>query len=492
MKHTSRLRFFLFVFCLAASQPFFAQDQLGMRLGRHAGIWSAPLNPAHTALFPLKWDANVVSLDVFGENSYGFIKETSLQNLLRNSGKVVSAASIDDENPLRPGDILQDFFTDKRRMHGTFQSRVMGPSLSLRLGERHTVGIVTAVRGSASSYRVPGSLAYGALDRVPFGTNLTAKPFRMGGMAWAEVGILYALRSEEGSPITMSFGVVPKFLAGFEGFTARSRETFTFRQPTADSLEFDSGNWIYSLTTANADPNGSPSPQINGRGVGVDLGFSMSMPAEDSKDDHDYLWRVGASLTDFGLVRFRKGGAETHEVRFQQTVGVQSDDFMDAQNVQDLLDDVSRSFLGDPSKSLISNEFTIATPAALSLQADYRVVPMVYVAGLWVQRLPVLTNALRRPNTLAAVPRFEHRFGSVSLPVVLNDWRSLRLGLAARLGPLVVGSDNLSSFTRKDRLTGLDFYIGLKINAFSLKLADKVGGLSRRDRKWSSVGCFQF
>lgn len=85
----------------------------------------------------------------------------------------------------------------------------------------------------------------------------------------------------------------------------------------------------------------------------------------------------------------------------------------------------------------------------------------------------MLTNALRRPNTLAVVPRFEHRFGSVSVPVILNDWRSLRLGLAARLGPLVVGSDNLSSFTRKDRLTGLDFYIGLKINAFSLKLADK-------------------
>lgn len=263
--------------------------------------------------------------------NYGFIRQTSLQNLLRNSGKVV-AASIDDENPLRPGDILQDFFTDKRRMHGTFQTRVMGPSLSLRVGERHTVGIVTACAAARAAYRVPGSLAYGALDRVPFGTNLTAKPFHMGGMAWAEIGILYALRSEEGSPITMSFGVVPKFLAGFEGFTARSRETFTFRQPTADSLELTPAIGFTASPLPMPTRTARPAHKSTAlRGLGIDLGFSMSMPAEDSKDDHDYLWRVGASLTDFGLVRFRKGGADTYEVQFQQTVGVQSDDFMDAQ-----------------------------------------------------------------------------------------------------------------------------------------------------------------
>ena len=98
---------------------------------------------------------------------------------------------------------------------------------------------------------------------------------------------------------------------------------------------------------------------------------------------------------------------------------------------------------------------------------------------------------------MAVVPRFEHRWVSFSLPVVLNDWQSLRVGAAARLGWLYLGSDNLGSFFKKQKLTGTDFYIGLKINAFSLNF-NKGNSLTRESnpyrgrRKMGKIKCYSF
>ncbi|MBK8557306.1 MAG: hypothetical protein IPL65_16755 [Lewinellaceae bacterium] len=47
-----------------------------------------------------------------------------------------------------------------------------------------------------------------------------------------------------------------------------------------------------------------------------------------------------------------------------------------------------------------------------------------------MQRIPLGRQSLKRPNMLAVVPRFEHRWFSASLPVVVDDWRFLRIGFA--------------------------------------------------------------
>jgi hypothetical protein len=97
---------------------------------------------------------------------------------------------------------------------------------------------------------------------------------------------------------------------------------------------------------------------------------------------------------------------------------------------------------------------------------------------------------------LAVVPRYEQRWFSFSLPIVLNDWRSLRMGVAARLGFLYLGTDNVGSFFKKEKLTGGDFYAGLKINAFSLGQREKRGyhrddGSTARGRqKRGKIKCY--
>lgn len=125
-----------------------------------------------------------------------------------------------------------------------------------------------------------------------------------------------------------------------------------------------------------------------------------------------------------------------------------------------------------------------------------QVLHRVFVGALLTQWVPLLHRSLKRPNTLAIVPRFERRWASVSLPIVLNDWQSLRVGLAARLGWLYVGTDNIGSFVKKKRFTGIDVYVGLKINAFSMGLrrgGGSSGGHSTRSgRNLRKIKCYEF
>jgi hypothetical protein len=158
---------------------------------------------------------------------------------------------------------------------------------------------------------------------------------------------------------------------------------------------------------------------------------------------------------------------------------------------------LSQLLLGDSLASLQRETFLMGLPTGLSAQFDVQIAPHFYGSAVVVQRTPLLKHSMRRASTLALVSRYEHRWFSFSLPVVLNDWQSLRIGMAARLGWLYLGSDNLGSFFEKDKLSGADAYIGLKINGFTIgggekkdRLHRERGGSSKQNRK--KIKCYQF
>lgn len=466
-----------------------------MRLERYSGIYSATVNPANTAFNPQRWDVSLFSGDVFLENSYAFVRKASIPKLLNNSENIVSVADTSAENPLAPGALLADFFEGRRRMHAVMQARVTGPAFSFQVGENHTFGLLTAVRTGASIYRIPGNLNFFSLDANRFGDAVEVKPVSFSAMSWAEIGLHYGYRNFDDENRVTSFGITPKLLLGFEGLYARTSDAFQYTRFPGDTVFFDSGNWQYGLTTGNLSDNAdSVRLRVNGAGFGLDLGFAWAQPDEEGDGGADYLWRAGVSLIDLGFVRFNKQ-AEKHNIRFDNTVVVGGSAFDNVDNAQEAIRQISQSFLADPDESLSGRAFSIALPTALSAQFDYKAAKYFYVGGLLVQRVPLSKQSLKRPNTLAVVPRFEHRWGSVSLPLVFDDWRAFRVGLAARLAFLSIGTDNLGSWVGQKRLSGTDFYVGLKINGFQLgsgKRHNTSGGGGPSRRNWRKIKCYEF
>lgn len=480
---------------LLAPTLIFSQEQLGMRLERYSGIYSASINPANTAFNPNKWEVSLFSADVFLENNYAYLQNTSLQNALRNSDDVVSVTDTSAENPPARDAIFLNYFDTKRRMRGVAQTRVTGPSFSFRLGENDVVGLVTAFRTNVSAYKIPAILSYRTISDIPAGQTIEIAPMRVQAMAWGEIGLHYSHRNTD-SDIQTAFGATPRLLLGMEGVYMRSRSDMQYTDLPGDTVAIGNANWDYALSTGNfTDNSDSVRARVQGAGFGLDLGYVWAMPADDGDSEEDYAWRLGVSLIDAGFVRFGKS-AEKHHVEFDTTIAVSNADFPPADDPHDLIDDVSRVFLGDPAASLEGRAFTMGLPTALSVQMDVKFAPHFYASGLLIQRIKLFGNSLQRPTTLAVAPRFEHRWLSVSLPVVLNDWRSFRMGMAARLGFLYLGTDNLGSFFKKQKLTGADFYIGLKINGFSFGsregsgLRSSSGGHGRQKR--GKIKCYNF
>lgn len=484
-----------FYFAFLLTQSLLGQTQLGMRLERFAGIWAVETNPALVSTNPQGWDFTLGQTDAFWENSYAFLHNTSLPRAARNTKNLVSTANFPPDQPVIAASekIVQGFFDPRRRMHGIGQFRLAGPGFSFKIKGQHTFGLTTALRGHASSYRIPKILSYDKLNEQPFLTDIRIAPFQASAMGWGEIGVLYAWNSPDVDDFVWSFAVQPKLLAGFEGGYGRLARQTVYQQLDEKNFNFLTGALDAAFTNSQFQvmQNQAITPKINGWGGAVNFGFNYAMLDEDGDSPTDFYWQAGAALLDFGQVKFSKN-AERHLLDFNQPTQVSYQLFDGAQIPDELVHRMSQQFLQDSLASRVGSQFSIGLPTALSLQFSMKIFPKIYVSAVAEHRVPVFKNSLRRANTLAVVPRFENRWMSASLPVVWNDYRTLRMGFAGRLGPLVVGTDNLGWLREKNRQTGMDFYIGLKINGFRLVFKDLSRPLSRRDRSWKKVGCFDF
>ena len=466
-----RLALFIYTFFIFG-HSLSAQEQLGMRLERYSGIYSAALNPANTAFMPHNWEINLFNADYFFENNYAFLQNTSLPNAIRNADNIIATSDLASEQPLPTNAILLDYFDKNRRMRAVSQAHIGGPGFIFRLGENHVLGLTTAVRGDFSGYRVPSIFRYPAFSKIQIGETIDIQPFGMEAMIWEEIGLHYSSSNSDGE-LTTAWGVNPKFLLGFAGGYGQSKGSFQYTPGRNDTAIFNKPSWEYGLSGGllDAETVSDGGSELGGFGAGADVGFSWAAADETG----GYRWRAGISLLDLGFIRFSRG-SEQHLLRLD-SIGAIDGNAINADNAQGYTRILSDLLMGDPLASLQAQSFSMGLPTALSVQFDVQAIPNLYVSAVVVQRVPLFKHALKRTSTLAVAPRFEHRWVSLSLPVVLNDWQSLRVGLAARLGWLYIGSDNLGSFFTQERLTGTDAYIGLKINGFSFG-----SGSGRKDR----------
>ncbi len=466
-----------------------------MRLERYAGIYGVGLNPAATAFNPNRWEVSLFSADAFVANNYLYLENTSLSKILNNTDQIRSVTDFRPKTTPPADVILLNYYNAQRKMHGVLQTRVGGPGFSFRIGDQHVFGISTALRTGLSAYKIPEVLRYERISNLQLGETINIPPTGPTVASWGEVALHYSHRNTDGD-LTMAWGITPKLLFGLEGGFARGGGRFDYTPLGNDTAAFARADWDYALTLGNvqaAEQNQDIKARVNGFGPGLDAGLAWAMPADDSDAPEDYLWKFGVSLVDLGFIRFNKD-AERHHIGFDTLLRINGND-LSAPDAEGYIADASRVFLGDSSSSLQARAFSIGMPTALSLQFDYRLAPRFYVAGLLTQRIKLNTHSLQRPNTLAVVPRFEHRWFSLSVPVVLDDWQSLRLGLAARLGFLVLGTDHLNSLFTQKEFTGTDFYIGFKINGFSFGQREK-GGKGGRERSSGrnvkGVKCYNF
>jgi len=473
----------IILFCLCNILQINAQEQLGLRIDNYAGINSALLNPANPLSYPLRWDLNLVAASQFADNNYAYFADASLRDILNNIENIYIVPF--EEGSSTTDDLVVDFNTKNSRKFVSIFTQVTGPSASIKIGDNNSVGFFTNLKAAFSTQSIPANLGFYQVYDTEFTERLSVEEGMVAGMVWSEIGLSYARRLYAADGY-IGIGANLKILNGYEAGFARNLAPFQVAQLAADTINLDSPNIEFGYTNSNADiiDSGSFSRSKNGSGVAVDLGFTYVY--EGGEDN--YKLKLGASILDFGRIKFNRNAGK-YSVNYDGAMDFAGKDYSAYTNPDDLAEALSQQIYNDIDAIRIGNEFSVWLPTAISLQADYMVIPMFYVNGVLVQRFPALGAAVERGNMLAFTPRFEHQWFAAALPIVVYNYKQVNLGATVRLGYLTLGTENLGSLmSSSSDFTGTDFYIGLKINPFNLGL-NLGGGFGGGGKK---VKCYDF
>jgi Family of unknown function (DUF5723) len=499
MRMKSHFLLYLLLFCCFS---VFSQQQMAMRMERRSGLYATTINPAALSFTPSRWEVSLFSADFFTNQNYGYVQNASVQEVLRNPDLLVLLEDLAAEPGVPTASKLPVDFYKNGRAFGVVQSRVSGPGFSFRINQQHSLGLSASGRFLLSSYRIPNFLRYKNVSKLDYGKTYKIEPIKIAALAWGEIAGHYAYRNFDGD-VLFAAGITPKFITGIQSFYGSVNAGFNYTPIVADTISVGSASWDFGFTNdaLYADDPTNYRPKTNGYGGGLDVGVSWAMPLDDPDRPEDYQWRVGVSIIDLGFVHLNKN-AETHRIDFNQLTLLSGDTIQNAANIspEAAVKEFSNQSLGDPDQSKTGSAFTVGLSTMFSVQFDYAIRPKLYVQGYFTQRLPMYRHALKAPNTLAIVPRYEQKWFSVSVPVVWSDYSVPRIGFGARLGVFYFGSDDVLSWTGKNALTGTDAYVGLKINDFQLRAKQHKrhknrrhifnGGLREKDRRWKDVGCW--
>ena len=487
MLRPSSICLFLLLVFLGRTQ---AQEQLGIRLDNYAGINSIILNPAGHMHSPNNWDVNLGEIGQFTFNNYIHFENSSLVSLINNEEPYVYG----------PNNLLRDqpaqgltlnYKNNSADRFGAGTTTILGPSFYVRINEKHTLGLMTRFRMAASVSGVPNELSYykfnSQIGRAGFIMDRASSTL----LTWGEIGLNY-LYQKETIGGKLGIGITLKSLQGYEAAFVFNETPLEIAKFDKDVIQSSAGSVQYAYTnTILRLTDDDYMPTQNGSGISLDLGVSYALGASENDS---YLLKLGFSILDLGYIKFDKN-AELHRAQSSTDVifgGNEYKEFNELQEWDDALEYFSFQIMGDSSASLTGNDFSFWLPTAFSLQADYQVLPGIYLNGTLVTGIPLARNAPNRFSLLAFTPRIESRWLSIATPLSLYNLQKVRMGLGLKLGWLYLGSDDvLSIFQRQKEFSGTDFYLGLKVTPFGKGAGGRAKG-GRGGKNSDDVRCYRF
>ncbi len=496
MKNTS-----LVIILLLLSSIVNAQNYLGIRNSNYAGTLGAYFNPSYMVDARLPWDIHLGSFTISGDNNFLYIPRDSLKFL--GFGHIVDLVKqkhfytrFDRSDPTRTYD-------------WTLAAEGFGPSGYINFAKRrHAIGFTSAGRFYLVANDIPGHQGqqayYENRDSSLYGLTLSDDNSKANTLGWFEYGLSYGAVLYQKSGHAIKGGISGKRLHGVLGAYIKN-VVGSYNIYDAKNLYYFNGSAEYGgINYIALDFIKKYSDLIHGRGWGGSIGFTYERK-RDSADfvyemdcqkmvdpnKSQYKYRIGLSLADVGIIRFNQD-ASTFKIQ------TDSSNWYDwravkFRNYDHFNRSVSAVFLGDSAASLTGNEFTMALPAAIHLQADWNVYKNWYVSATLVKGLPHRSGqGAVHPDVYSVIPRYESQTVEVSVPISLLSYHNLRprIGFCARFGYFFIGGDAWGGLLKLKDFEGADIYAGLHVFFNGRKLRDDDGDLvsNKKDSCLTQLG----
>jgi len=455
---------FIFIFTEDFSQDYFSYGG-----GNFSGINQVIANPAAAADNRLMLDIVVAGLDFNFNNSWFALKRESLKYTNKQF-----PATWKNNTPNLPDNIFKNFIViPSQKSHALLlETKLILPSFLLQLNSKNSIAITWQLRQMCNIDGISRQFGYlfeKELDlSVTQNNRVQNKNLSVIQMTWAEYGFTYARVLKQDKEHFIKAGITPKLLQGIEAAYLVVKN-LDFLLSTKDT------NSYFNTSFSFARSANFKSPINNGKivndfyrfvskpGLGFNLGFIYEWRPDYQKyntggvtntwrkDLNKYKIKFGAAITDIGRIKFKKAGTF-----YDLDVALKKDNVANYLTVSNyaMLDSLLRD---DFSDKTASDEFSILLPTAINTQVDFQLNQLFYL-NLSTHIGNFFKNNLYRVHNYSALcfaPRIEHYWFELSLPFTYNvlsaqRFNYLNAGLNLRLGPLSIGSNNVSTLFKGD------------------------------------------
>ncbi|MFD1469396.1 DUF5723 family protein [Hymenobacter caeli] len=464
------LRPLIYIYGLLMLQPnrVRAQQQFDGAHSNYAGIGGVLWNPATVADNRYAIQLQIADFDAHGTNSaYAYtgpwsylhpgadfnIQGTNATALASNQPRIFSVG---------------------------FQLR--GPGLLVRLGPKSGIALSTRVRTAFQGNDVSASLLQNSIEGFRTVSAWHNSSFNLNYNTVTERSLTYGKVLVDTGPHFLKVGLTGKWLIGLGAAYAQGNNIDYETSPSA----YAGGNgilFLHQLQGAYGYSYPEETPRLDlqtarrlllgqnatGSGWGGDVGFVYEYRPRrtvggapvnkelSANDTHrTYLYRLGVSVTDIGAITYRNNTVAVNNISLTDAA-VQPPSYIgiDLSNYETRIPQIFQS-AGTP----LENHFTTGLPTALNVDFDYHFSRYLYLNASASQGLRIrYAIGTRTFSWLSVAPRLETRRFELAFPLSMtNNYRQFAAGAMLRLGPLVVGSNNLVALWSGANAYGANVY----------------------------------
>ncbi|HQQ94162.1 MAG TPA: DUF5723 family protein [Bacteroidia bacterium] len=497
------------------SRPF-AQEFQGLFNQNNAGVVSVFSNPSNIVDSRMKFDMVLGGGNATFENNYIGIEKTLVM-------KSFSAFSIKPFQSLSNDKDSSDYFKKHINLYQSSNNfnaysngRIVLPTFMVNIDKKNAIALAISVRNQVNLDGMSQDLAKAAYnefrDTSMFLKNFRSDDIHFAQMAWAEYGLTYARVISDKEKHFFKAGATFKVLQGLEA-TYFSVRNLQYVIDTVNVYSFISSDMSYGYSN-NIDVKDSGGYSVKFKpsyGYGFDIGgvyewrpdyqeYKYNMDGESDlwrKDQNKYKLKVAFSLNDMGGIKYNKGP-------YSNDVSAKFDywDFnkLKVDGIKGFDKLMKDSF---PSTST-SNSFKMSLPTTINTQVDYFIGKVYYVNFSANLPNPIKTKAIQLYDytNISIAPRIDKAWFGLSVPVSYNSMaaqhgKNVLIGLSLRLGPLSLGTSDLTNFLGDKYVYGMNAYMLLRLPIPYVRThdLDKDNISDRKDRCkevpgiWEFMGC---
>jgi outer membrane protein OmpA-like peptidoglycan-associated protein len=452
----------LIIFTISTSK---SQNYLGYTNSNYAGVNGIDINPSYVVDSRYSFDMILYGFNVGVQNNLVGVKGSALRPYRDNTGLFPKTA-----DPLFDKKYI--VYDTARSLTRKGQADVMlnFPVLNFMISkEKWGIALTTRFRTIANMDGLSNNLSKLFIKQYDYPTtfvnNITAEKLNISAMSWGEVGVTFGRELIDNKTDYLKFGVRPKLIVGAIASYARIQD-FKYQVLNKDTFINLQGNFQLGFSDAfSVDNNGQTSVKNTGfkdfdnYGWGVDLGFTYEWrpdiadydnPANRYQRKYDrtknkYKAKFDLSILDIGAVKFNKGqGSRDFDLKVLNTKV--NNNILEPKSIQAAADTVTRLVRDGLATSTPEKPtFVMPLPTAIVAQADYAFGYNFYANATLFGALQFRNRAAKVHEAayIALTPRWDYKWAGIWLPLSYNSVNQFMFGTGLRLGPLVIGTNNI-------------------------------------------------